>query len=169
MSMRRRKGLVLLTLMIALVYTLQISIVDAHTPGPMTLEYDADSDILTVTVIHVTADVNSHYIYEIVIEKNSVQVDVQTYTDQSDSSQVVETFTIAAIDGDVLAAIAKCSVSGQVTNQITVMDSTTTATTTSTTTTSTNTLDYAMTALFSATAIVAIVIVLVIVIIIKRR
>jgi hypothetical protein len=163
--------------------TSQVSVADAHSPGPMVLDYDAETDVLTVTVTHSTADVNSHYIYEIVIEKNSVQVDIQTYSSQSDSTQIVETFTIDAVDGDVLEATAKCSVSGQITEDITVeIPSTTTSSTTDTstdTTTSTSsttttsngggTTDPSMMPLLIATAIIAIGIVLVIVVLVKRR
>ncbi|MBE0525533.1 MAG: hypothetical protein IH631_01225 [Candidatus Thorarchaeota archaeon] len=145
----------------------QISVADAHTPGPMTLDYNTSTDILTVTVTHVTADVNTHYIYEIVIEKNSVQIDIQTYTSQSSASQVVETFTVTAVDGDILKATAKCSVSGQVSNQITVTDPATTSS--STTATTSGTLDNTTMTLLIGGSIVAIGIVLVVVIVIKRR
>ena len=163
----------------ALMLASQISVADAHTPGPMTLDYNASTEILTVTVTHVTADVNTHYIYEIVIEKNSVQVDIQTYTSQSSASQVVETFTVTAVDGDVLEATAKCSVSGQVSNQITVTGSATTSSSTtitsSTTTTSSTTaptsgpFDYTTMILLIGGTIVALGIVMVVMIIIKRR
>jgi len=180
--MTRRKGLVLLGLMSVLLLASQGMVAEAHTPGPITLEYDTSTEILTITVTHSTADVNSHYIYEIVVLKNSVQVDIATYSSQSETSGVTETFTIAAVDGDVLSATAKCSVSGQVTGQITVTvpvtttsSSTTTTTSSSTTTTSSSTtttsalVDPIMTTLLFATAIIAIGVVLVFVVVIKRR
>jgi len=128
----------------------------------MTLEYNMDTDTLMVTVTHVTADVNTHYVYEIVVLKNSVQVDIETYTSQSDSSQVVETFTISAEVGDVLSATAKCSVSGQITEEITVGGS-------STTTSSNGTMDYTFLMILVSTAIVAIGVVVVIILFVKRR
>ena len=169
--MRRKIGLGIVGLMFILMLTSQISVAEAHSPGPITLEYDSETDILTVTVTHSTADVNSHYIYEIVIEKNSVQVDIVTYTSQSSASQVVETFTIAAVDGDVLEATAKCSVSGQDSEQITVTISDTTTdetTSTSSTTTTSGLTDPTVMPLLIITAIVVIAIIFVIVII-KRR
>ncbi|MGY5870851.1 MAG: hypothetical protein RTV72_01260 [Candidatus Thorarchaeota archaeon] len=163
-----RKGLVLLGLLFVLLLASQPMVAEAHTPGPITLEYDSSSEILTVTVTHSTSDVNSHYIYEITVQKNSVQVGIETYTSQSNSSEVVETFTVTAVDGDVLSATAKCSVSGQVTGQTTVTG-TETITTSSTTTTTSTTTDSSMTTLLIATAIVAIGIVFVVIVVFKRR
>jgi len=169
--MVKRKTMILLGLLLTLFVTSQVTITQAHTPGPMTLDYNMDTDTLTVTVTHVTADVNTHYIYEIVVLKNSVQVDIATYTSQSDSSQVIEIFTIAAEEGDVLSVTAKCSVSGQKTEELTVSasETTTTDTTSSTTTTSTGTMDYTIIMLLTSTAIVVIGVVLVIVLVLKRR
>lgn len=162
--MWKKKGILLIGIMLALFLSLGISGVNAHTPGPMTLSYGTDTDILTVTVVHVTADPSTHYIYEIVIEKNSVQVDIKTYTNQSDSSQVVETFTVVAEDGDVLEATAKCSVSGQVTNQITIGP-----TTSSGSSPTPGASDPLIWPLLIATVIIAAGIVMVILVVIKRR
>jgi hypothetical protein len=157
----KKKGLILLGVLFTLLFVSQTMVAEAHTPGPMTLEYDMETDILTVTVTHSTSDVNSHYIYEIVVEKNSVQVDIETYTNQSSASQVGATFTIAAVEGDVLRVTAKCSVSGQISDQITVADSTATTTTT--------TIPLPDLVVLIAGFIVVIGIVLVLVVIVKRR
>ena len=164
--MSRRKGLVLLGLLSVLLLASQSTVAEAHTPGPITLDYDSSSGILTVTVTHSTSDVNSHYIYEIVVQKNSVQVDIETYTSQGETSGVTETFTITAVDGDVLSATAKCSVSGQITGQTTVTGTETTSTTTTTTTT---TPDYTSIAIITAGLIMAMGIVLIVVLVTKRR
>lgn len=154
--------MILLGLMFTLFVASQFTVAEAHTPGPMTLEYDMDTDVLTVTVVHVTADVNTHYIYEIVVQKNSVQVDIATYTSQSDSSQVIETFTVPAEEGDVLTVTAKCSVSGQKTEELTVGS-------TSTNTSTDGASDSIILMILVAAAIVAIGVVLVIVLVVKRR
>ncbi|TFG31323.1 hypothetical protein EU528_06425 [Candidatus Thorarchaeota archaeon] len=166
--MSRRKSLILLGIISVLFLASKGMVAEAHTPGPIVLEYNIGTGVLTVTVTHSTSDVNSHYIYEIVVEKNSVQVDIKTYTNQSSSSQVVETFSVAAVAGDVLRASAKCSVSGQISGEITV-PSTTTTTTTSTSATTSTTPDYTIIAILTATAIIAIGIVLVLLVIIGRR
>ena len=165
-SMARRKGLLLLGILSVLLLASQGMVAEAHSPGPITVEYNPITEILTVTVTHSTADVNSHYIYEIVVEKNSVQVDVATYTSQSETSGFTETFTITAVGGDILSATAKCSVSGQVTGQTTVPVTTTSSDTSSTSATTT---DPMMIPLLIGTSIVVIGIVFVVVVVIKRR
>ena len=115
----------------------QLVAVDAHTPAQISLEYDFDLQELTVTVSHSVSDTNTHYIYEIVVEKNSALFTTESYTSQSSTSGMSETISIPAVDGDVLSATAKCSISGQVSGQVTVIDPTTTSTTTATTSTST--------------------------------
>jgi len=121
-------GLCLLVLLVATAW--QPLHVRGHTPGPMTLDYDTETQVLTVSVTHVTENVNTHYIYQIVIEKNSVVNITRGYTNQSSASGVIDTFNISASAGDILRATAKCIVSGQASGQITVPGAVTTTTTT---------------------------------------
>ncbi len=86
----------------------------------MALNYDYDNQILTVTVFHSVADPNSHYIEEIIINKNSAFVMNRTYTSQSSTSSMADTFNVNAEDDDILQVTAICSISGQITQQITV-------------------------------------------------
>ncbi len=92
----------------------------AHTPSNMTLSYDYDNQILTVTVIHSVADVNTHYIEQIIINKNSQFVMDRNYTSQASTSSMSDTFNVAAADDDILQVTAICSISGQITRQLTV-------------------------------------------------
>jgi len=102
--------------------------VRAHTPGPMTLEYNADTDTLTVTVAHSVSSAD-HYIASLQLWKNDVSVETKTYTSQESNSGMDDTFTVAAVDGDVLKVTATCSISGFVTEEITVGSGPTTSTT----------------------------------------
>jgi hypothetical protein len=86
----------------------------------MTLSYDYDNQILTVTVFHSVADINTHYIEEISINKNGVFAMNRTYTSQASTSSMADTFNIDAEDDDILQVTAVCSISGQLTRQITV-------------------------------------------------
>jgi hypothetical protein len=86
----------------------------------MTLAYDYDNQILTVTVFHSVADTNTHYIEEITINKNGVFAMNRTYSSQATTSSMADTFNIDAEDSDVLEVTAICSISGQITRQITV-------------------------------------------------
>ncbi|MGV9169881.1 MAG: desulfoferrodoxin family protein, partial [Promethearchaeia archaeon] len=132
----RRIPIVSFGVILALMAFSAVSIVQvqAHTPSGMTLEYDADTDELSVSVSHSVSDVNSHFIEEIVIYNNDAQVDSRTYTSQESTSGMSDTFTVDAVDGDVLKATAYCSISGSVTEEITIGTNTTTTTTTTTAT-----------------------------------
>ena len=135
-----KKGLFLLGLFVTVLLAGQLVAVDAHTPAQITLEYDFDLQELTVTVSHSVSDTNTHYIYEIVVEKNSALFTTESYTSQSTTSGMSDTISVPAVDGDVLSATAKCSISGQISGQVTVVDPTT-STTTSTSTTDTTSTD----------------------------
>lgn len=136
--MTRMKALVLCALVFLVATAYQPLHVAGHAPGPVTLAYDVETEVLTVTVTHVTENVNTHYVYQIVIEKNSVQYTTRNYTNQSSASGVVDTFNVSATAGDILRATAKCSVSGQGSGQLTVPGATTTISTTTASTTTTN-------------------------------
>ncbi len=110
-----------------------ISLVVAHTPAGMDFEYDSSTNTLTVEVTHSVSDVNTHYIYRIEVYKNNVLEETRDYDAQDSTSGMSDTFTVEAEDGDVLKATAYCSLSGQITNEITVSSSTDTTTTDSTT------------------------------------
>ena len=92
----------------------------AHPPTDMTLSYDYDNQILTVTAFHSVSDVNSHYIESLTIHKNGQFVLVRSYTSQSSMSAMSDTFDIDAVDDDVLQVTAVCSNWGQLVRQVTV-------------------------------------------------
>lgn len=141
----------------------------AHTPGPMTLSYDADTNELTVTVTHAVST-PSHYIASIEVWKNDISQELRTYASQESSSGMDDTFSIDATGGDVLKAIAICSISGSVTAQITVsIDTTPTGTATTTTSMSTAVPPPNGSSFIPIAGIVAIVIVILFVLFIFRR
>jgi hypothetical protein len=107
--------------------------VEAHTPGSITLEYDYQAQVLTVTVTHSVDDVNAHYIYQISISKNAAPYTQQSYTSQDSTTGMSDTFSVEAEAGDVLSATAYCVISGQVTDEITVELPTTLSTSSSAT------------------------------------
>lgn len=116
-----RKSLLLLGILCTIaLFSFFITPVSAHAPSNMSLSYDYDNQILTVTVFHSVADPNSHYIEEIIINKNSVFAMNRTYTSQASTSSMADTFNVNADDSDILQVTAICSISGQITRQITV-------------------------------------------------
>lgn len=92
----------------------------AHPPVDMTLSYNYDNQILTVTVFHSVADVNTHYIERIIINKNGQFAMDRNYTSQATASSMSDTFDLDAVDDDVLQVTAICSISGQIVRQVTV-------------------------------------------------
>lgn len=125
-----KRNLYLVGLIFALTIFVLPAAVKAHTPGPVTLTYDFASQELTVVVSHSVPDVNSHYIIQVNVDKNSADFLTRDYTSQNTTSQFSAVYSIPAVHGDVLSVQAICSVSGSATNQVTVIDPAHTDTTT---------------------------------------
>ena len=121
LMMMRRKTVIIFSSLVIMIL-IQGTPVNAHSPNSMDLSYDYVSQDLTVEVSHSVSDVNSHYIYQVVIEKNSVEVLTRDYSTQNSTSGMSATYSIAAAHGDVLRVTAKCSQSGQITDETTVVD-----------------------------------------------
>lgn len=92
----------------------------AHPPDKVDLVYDLDEQILYVTITHVTIDPNSHYIYKVEIEKNSVLYLTEQYTSQSTLNTFTYNYSVEAEVGDELTVTAFCSLFGQLSNSIIV-------------------------------------------------
>jgi hypothetical protein len=116
----RKNTLLLTALMVFTLFALYTIPIQAHSPSNMTLTYDFNSQILTVTVVHSVADVNTHYIEQIVINKNGQYETDRTYSSQASTTSMSDTFAITAANNDVLQVTAICSISGQIARQITV-------------------------------------------------
>lgn len=104
--------------------------VQAHAPANMVLVYNFEPQTLDVTVLHSVADVNTHYIARIIINKNGTFFMDRNYTSQTSTSGMSDIFTIPTEAGDVLQVIAICSIFGQITREITASETTTPGTTT---------------------------------------
>jgi hypothetical protein len=120
--MMRRSEAISIVSVLAIMILVPVNQVNAHAPTSMSLSYDYSDQELSVQVTHTVSDVNTHYIYQVVIEKNSVVVLTRDYTTQNTTSGMSATYSIAAIHGDALSVTAKCIQSGQITQQITVID-----------------------------------------------
>ena len=137
--MMNRKKLSYLGILFLSVLFLQAAPVNAHTPASIILDYDFGTQVLTVQVSHSVTDPNSHFVIQIVVEKNSVEFITRDFTSQPSTSGITETFDVPGVEGDVLRVTASCNFVGDAVDSITVSDpSTTTTTTTSTETTTTS-------------------------------
>lgn len=128
MIMKRRMLLFCFSFLVVVIL-IQGTPVNAHTPSSMNLSYDFASQELTIVVTHNVPDVNSHYIIQVNVEKNSIDFLTRDYTSQNTTSQMSAIYSIPAVHGDLLEVSAICSISGSVTDQITVVDPTNTDTT----------------------------------------
>jgi hypothetical protein len=104
--------------------------VAAHPPSSMTLDYNWDTQTLSVSASHSVADPNTHYIWNITVYKNDVKVVSRTYTSQGSTASASDTFNLAAIDGDVFRVWAECNGFGTLERTLTVTEPAPTTTTT---------------------------------------
>jgi len=93
---------------------------EANSPQSVAVEYDAAAGKLNVTIAHVTLDTSTHYIYQVVVERNAVVNITSNYTSQPANDVFTYTYNISAVDGDVLRATAKCSLFGEGSASLTV-------------------------------------------------
>jgi len=135
---RNISRLIPLAVFVLIIASIQMP-VQAHSPGPMTLSYDVESDTLWVQVTHSVS--GDHRVLQIQVWKNDVLVNTRAYdAPQETTSGMDDTFMVPANSGDVLKVTATCSISGSVTAEITVgVDETDTTTETTTSTTDTTT------------------------------
>jgi hypothetical protein len=170
--MMKRRITLIICAFLAITILVQGTPVSAHTPGSPNLSYDFPSQVLTIAVSHNVADVNTHYIVTVIIEKNSVEVLRRDYTSQNSTTSFSATYNLPATHGDVLSVTAICFISGQSTNEITVSDpaATTTDTTTEPSTTPTNGNGFPIEMpMIIAIVVVALGVVLLVVVLLKRR
>lgn len=102
--------------------------VSAHSPSGVEIDYDAETNTLSVDVYHTVSDPNSHYIEEIEVYLNDVLEIERTYTSQESTSSMSDTFIIEATDGDVIEVEAYCNQFGSFENTLTIGNEETTTT-----------------------------------------
>ena len=92
----------------------------ATSPQDVTLEYDAGTQILTVTITHPSFFPNYHYIKYVEIKKNGVDVMKNTYKNQPDQATFTYTYKVPAAEYEELEVTATCSWHGHKTVNLTV-------------------------------------------------
>ena len=98
---------------------ISIGNVNAHNPSNMILEYNSNTNTLSVTITHTSSNFNSHYINEVIGTKNGGQIINESYTSQPSNTMVYE-YSVNAINGDVIQVTATCTQAGIITRSITV-------------------------------------------------
>ena len=123
--MQKKKIFYLIGLIFTLSYLLSIGQAKAHNPSDMILDYDENLETLRVTITHPSENLNTHYIFEVI-----VIVDGVLQYNQSYSSQPNTTFTYYFyIDSSPLEILkfrievsARCTQDGSITRSITVLE-----------------------------------------------
>lgn len=133
----RRAILSLLALTMLLVISASYSPVTASEPSDMSLVYDYGLQNLSVNVSHYVSNTKTHYIGQIEIRKNSLSILNRSYTNQSESWGVYDTFSVSASVGDNLTVTANCKKGYSITKWLIVTSGTSTNSAPTDTTTST--------------------------------
>jgi hypothetical protein len=92
----------------------------ATTPQDVKLEYDAGTQMLTVTITHPSSFPSRHYIKTVSITKNGAGVMKNTYESQPDTDTFSYTYKVPAAEGESLEVTATCSWYGYKTVNMTV-------------------------------------------------
>ena len=116
-----KKRLVPVIVIISLIYLTSAPLeVRAHNPADLTLDYNSNTEVLTVYIIHGVSDRFSHYVDSVYITVNGSIVLNEFYIDQLTSSAFSYIYNITANDGARIQATANCNVGGDITECIIV-------------------------------------------------
>ena len=92
----------------------------AHRPGSVTVNYNADTKVLSVTISHSVSNPEKHYVDKVKISLNGVLIKTFEYTSQPDNSTFVYQYSIEAKGGDELEVRAECNYFGSRTAKLIV-------------------------------------------------
>jgi hypothetical protein len=84
----------------------------ANPPQEITLEYDANSQTLAVSITHKSISPGFHYIKTVVIRKNGMAVSTNTYENQPAPETFTYKYKVPAAEGETLEVTAVCSLYG---------------------------------------------------------
>jgi hypothetical protein len=92
----------------------------ANSPQDVKLDYDAGTQMLTVTITHPSSFPSYHYIKYVEIKKNGADAMKNTYENQPDMDTFSYTYKMPVAEGDTLEVTATCSMYGYKTVNLTV-------------------------------------------------
>ena len=91
-----------------------------HSPSSMTLTYDNPTQNLTVAITHMVSDPSTHYVENVAIEKNDIEIISMDYTSQPSNQQISYVYLVNTTEGDILKVTASCNQGGSITKEITI-------------------------------------------------
>lgn len=92
----------------------------ANPPQDLKLSYDAQSQMLAVTITHKSPFPGFHYIKSVEIKKNGDVVSINKYENQPDQVTFTYSYKVPAAAGETLDVSAICSIYGSKTTNLTV-------------------------------------------------
>jgi len=92
----------------------------ATSPKEVKLEYDANTQTLTVTITHKTLSTDFHYIKYVEIKKGEAVVSNNKYESQPDPETFTYKYKVPAAEGETIEVTATCSIMGSKTVTLTV-------------------------------------------------
>lgn len=88
--------------------------VKAHAPQDMTLEYNSNTNTLTVSITHAVGDNTTHYVFAVVINVNGSLYDSYSYDNQTDLVYFVYSYSVITNNGSVIQVTASCNQGGSI-------------------------------------------------------
>jgi hypothetical protein len=92
----------------------------SHFPYPMSINYNLQTETLTVSFNHPVNDNTTHYIYQVEIFINDVLNSTKNYSSQPTLNEFNYTYNIITALGDVIKVNAYCNFGGDDTKTLTV-------------------------------------------------
>lgn len=99
-----------------------VNLSSAHSPADISIDYNFETDILTVTVDHVVSTPDTHYIELLDVWVNDILNVSRPYSRQTETTYHQDTFNITAEHGDVIKIKAHCNVSGSLIKEFILQD-----------------------------------------------
>ncbi|MEA3559920.1 MAG: hypothetical protein U9R75_11760 [Candidatus Thermoplasmatota archaeon] len=122
-----RSGATVIVILALLLLTLLVMddspMVRGHPAQSVELQYYYSDQILNVTITHqiISTEMDIHYIEEVTVSKNGVEIIDETYADQPTRDTFSYEYEVQALDGDVLEVYTRCSIGGEETAEMTVI------------------------------------------------
>jgi desulfoferrodoxin (superoxide reductase-like protein) len=108
----------LFTLLLLMILPLVLS---ANPPRKVTLTYDADTQKLSVTILHPVRDTEKHYISEIQVLLADKEIEKKVLTKQSSPESETYEITLPGLSkGNVITVNAKCNQFGSKSGKLTI-------------------------------------------------
>lgn len=93
----------------------------AHAPKKVILSFNKEKGTLEATIIHKVKDIKDHYIKEVVVYVNDIEVITKTYQVQTEKADEKVAIPLENIkEGDEIKLTAKCNKLGKKSAKITV-------------------------------------------------